>query len=132
VKVFNTLQTRKHRKTLRKNQTDAEKMLWSRFRSKQFNGLKFYRQYGIGKYIADFYCPKLKLVIEIDGGQHYDEKGILKDTKRDEYFAFMRVELIRFNNVELLKNIDGVLMELSKRTPPSPSLNERGVTEEKD
>ena len=132
MKVFNTLQTRKHRKTLRKNQTDAEKMLWSRFRSKQFNGLKFYRQYGIGKYIADFYCPKLKLVIEIDGGQHYDEKGILKDTKRDEYFAFMRVELIRFNNVELLKNIDGVLMELSKRTPPSPSLNERGVTEEKD
>jgi len=57
------------------NMTDAEKLLWSKLRGKQLNGHQFYRQKIIGRYIADFYCPKSKLVIEADGGQHYGSEG---------------------------------------------------------
>jgi len=109
-----------HVKVLRINQTNAERKLWSRLRDKQFYGYKFYRQYGVGQYIADFYCPKLKLIVEVDGGQHYEEKGLIKDTKRDEYFTSMHISVIRFNNRDVLTNIEGVLIELSKRTPPAP------------
>jgi len=64
--------------------TDAEKLLWSKIRGKQLSGLQFYRQKIIGNYIADFYCPKSRLVIEIDGGQHYSAEGKEKDRLRDE------------------------------------------------
>ena len=60
---------------LRKNMTDAEKLLWSRIRRRQLSGYQFYRQRIIGSYIVDFYCPTARLVIEIDGGQHYYGKG---------------------------------------------------------
>ena len=60
-------------------------LLWSKLRGKQLKGYQFYRQKIIGKYIADFYCPKSKLVIEVDGGQHYSAEGKEKDKKRDEY-----------------------------------------------
>jgi very-short-patch-repair endonuclease len=62
-------------RSLRSNMTDAERLLWSKIRWKQFKGVQFYRQKIIGNYIADFYCPKLKLVIEVDGGQHYSAEG---------------------------------------------------------
>jgi very-short-patch-repair endonuclease len=79
-----------------------------------------YGQYGVGQYIADFYCPSLKLVIEVDGGQHFEEKGLIKDKKRDDYFALVHITVVRFSNTDVLTNIDGVLAELSKRTPPAP------------
>ena len=68
MRIFNTLFIKNKRKSLRKSQTDAEKKLWSKLRNKNIFGYKFYRQYGIGPYIADFYCPKLKLAVEADGG----------------------------------------------------------------
>ena len=119
-RVFNTIQTKTNRRVLRKNQTDAEKKLWGRLRNKQFYGYKIYRQYGIGQYIADFYCPKLKLVVEVDGGQHFEKKGLSKDKKRDEYFALVNITVVRFSNRDVLTNMDGVLEELNKRTPPAP------------
>ena len=60
---------------LRKNMTDAELHLWNRVRRKQINGYQFYRQKNIGSYIVDFYCPAAKLIIELDGSQHYTEEG---------------------------------------------------------
>ena len=71
-------------RNLRSNMTDAENLLCSKLRGKQLNGHQFYRQKIIGRYIADFYCPKSKLVIEVDGGQHYSAEGTVKDIKRDE------------------------------------------------
>ncbi len=53
--------------------TDAEKLLWSKIRGKQFKGVQFYRQKTMGNFIVDFYCPKANLVIELDGGQHYND-----------------------------------------------------------
>ncbi len=71
-----------HSRDLRRNMTEAEKLLWSRIRKKQIKGHQFYRQRIIGNYIVDFYCPKTRLIIELDGGQHYHPEDLKKDTLR--------------------------------------------------
>ncbi len=101
--------------------TEAERVLWSKLRNRQFHGLKFRRQYGIGEYIADFYCPALRLVVELDGGQHYSEEGSAYDRLRAEYMAAMGIRTVRFPNNEVLKNLTGVLAELERWVEePSP------------
>jgi len=92
--------------------TDAENLLWSKIRGKQLNGLQFYRQKIIGNSIADFYCPKTKLVIEIDGGQHYSAEGKEKDRLRDEYMARAGITVLRFSDREVLENVESVLEKL--------------------
>ena len=93
---------------LRKNMTDAEKMLWLKLRRKQLKGYQFYRQKIIGKYIVDFYCPKANLVIELDGGQHYSETGRAKDRTRDDVLREMGIKVLRFSDREVFENMDGV------------------------
>jgi very-short-patch-repair endonuclease len=94
---------------LRKNMTDAEKLLWSRISRRQLSGYQFYRQRIIGSYIVDFYCPKARLVIEIDGGQHYSGKGEENDKTRDRRLAGMGLKVLRYSNLDVLKNTDIVL-----------------------
>ena len=100
---------KKHARELRKNMTDAERLLWSRIRRKQLKGYQFYRQKNIGNYIVDFYCPRGKLIIEIDGGQHYSKQGKKKDQIRDDYMARLGFTVLRFSDREVFKNIDEVL-----------------------
>ena len=69
MKLYNRSSTRLKRKLLRENQTETEKILWDKLKRKQLLGVKFFRQYGIGEYIVDFYCTKFMLVIELDGNQ---------------------------------------------------------------
>ena len=115
------------RKELRLNQTEAEKALWKRIRNKQYNGLKFFRQYGIGPYILDFYCPEVKLAIELDGGQHNDVENKDYDETRTEYLKAHGIEVIRFWNTEVLGNMEGVLAKVEAViTPPAPSYLKRG------
>jgi len=94
---------------LRKNMTDAERLLWSRVRRKQIKNAQFYRQKPLGNYIVDFYCPAANLVVEVDGGQHYTEEGKAKDKRRDDDLAGLGLKVLRFSNVNLLKEIDAVL-----------------------
>ncbi len=94
---------------LRKNMTDAERRLWTRLRGKQLKGLQFYRQKIIGSYIVDFCCPSAKLVIELDGGQHYSEEGRKKDEIRDQYLAGEGLQVLRFSDRDIFDNIEGVL-----------------------
>ena len=94
---------------LRKNMTDAEKLLWSKVRRKRLRGYQFYRQRAIGNYIVDFYCPKARLVIEIDGGQHYFEGGVEVDRLRDIYITNLELRVLRFTNMDVLQNIEGIL-----------------------
>ena len=94
---------------LRKNMTDAEKMLWLKLRRKQLKGHPFYRQKIIGKYIVDFYCPKTNLVIELDGGQHYSETGKAKDRIRDDVLREMRIKVLRFSDRDVFENMGGVM-----------------------
>ena len=87
MEIFNCKESKKKRRALRKNMTEAEKALWKKLRGKHLEGLKFFRQYGIGAYIADFYCPQRKLVIEVDGGQHFSEEGKNYDAQREQYMS---------------------------------------------
>lgn len=94
---------------LRKNMTDAELLLWARLRKKQVKRVQFYRQKPLGNYIVDFYCPAANLVVEVDGGQHYTEEGKMKDRERGTYLASLDLKVLRFSNVDVLKEIDAVL-----------------------
>jgi len=94
---------------LRKNMTNVERLLWSKIRRKQLKGYQFYRQKIIGNYIVDFYCPKKRLIIELDGGQHYGEEGKKKDKKRDAYLKSIGLNILRFSDREVFENLDGVL-----------------------
>ena len=93
--------------------TNAEKLLWSHLRNKQL-GVKFRRQFSVGEYITDFYCPNLKLAVEVDGGQHYTKEGIEYDNKRTEYLNSIKIEVVRYTNIDILMNIDRVLIDLAK------------------
>ena len=95
--------------------TDAEKLLWSKIRRKQLKGYQFYRQKIIGNYIADFYCPKLKLVIEVDGGQHYSAEGQQNDRMRDAYMTGIGITVVRFSDRDVLKKFESVLEEIWKK-----------------
>lgn len=105
------------RRELRRNQTEAEKLLWSRLRNKQFYGMKFFRQYGVGGYILDFCCPKLGLAVELDGGQHAEEENLKYDEVRSDFLRAHGIEVMRFWNNEVLQNIDGVLQRMAENSP---------------
>ena len=96
-------------RALRTNMTEAEKELWAALRMDQLKQYRFYRQKPIGDYIADFYSPKARLVIEVDGGQHFTEEGAGNDHVRDEYMASLGLRILRFTNNEVMENIDGVV-----------------------
>jgi len=102
-------------RTLRKTSTDAEALLWSRLRNRRFHDLKFRRQVPLGRYIVDFYCHELRLVVELDGGQH-SEKA---DRARTLWLESEGYRVERFWNHEVLENADGVLVELERRIGPS-------------
>ena len=98
---------------LRKDMTNAERLLWSRVRRKQLQGHQFYRQKIIGNYIVDFYCPKAKLVIEIDGSQHYEDEHIKKDNVRDDYLREQRLTVLRLSDRDVFDNLDGVIERIN-------------------
>ena len=93
-------------KALRKQMTKEEKHLW--YDCLRFFPVKFYRQKQIGDYIVDFYCEKAKLIIEIDGSQHYEEEIIDYDKKRTRYFKKFGLQVKRFTNLDIKDNFDGV------------------------
>jgi very-short-patch-repair endonuclease len=105
----NSLQQKELRKLLRSNQTEVEKILWSKLRGKQ-TGYKWKRQVSIGPYVADFYCYEKHLVIELDGSQHLENKEY--DNERSEYFKMLGIKTIRFWNNEVTKNIGGVMLAI--------------------
>lgn len=94
---------------LRNNMTDAELLLWSKLRRKQILGLQFYRQKPILNYIVDFYCASASLVIECDGSQHYTNEGLEADRIRDEALAQLGLKVLRFDNRQVLGEIDAVV-----------------------
>jgi very-short-patch-repair endonuclease len=98
--------------SLRNNMTDAEKKLWRYLKSENIKGKRFYRQKILNNYIVDFYCASSKLVIELDGGQHYKQESKQKDSKRDDYLRSVGLKVLRFSDLDVLKNMDGVLQRI--------------------
>ncbi len=94
---------------LRKNMTDAERLIWSRVRRKQILDVQFYRQKPIENFIVDFYAPKIKLVIEIDGGQHYEPEHLQRDKERDAILTGLGLKVLRFDNHAVMTQLDAVL-----------------------
>ena len=94
---------------LRNNMTEAEQKLWLRLRQKQILGLQFYRQKPILNFIVDFYCPAANLIIECDGSQHLNEKGLQYDLVRDQALTQLNLTVLRFNNLQILHELDAVI-----------------------
>lgn len=96
---------------------EEEIMLWTKIRKKQINNIQFYRQKPLGPYIVDFYSPKKKIVIEIDGGQHYNQDNYNKDLERDSYLReALKLKVLRFTNLDIKENLEGVLEVIYKFT----------------
>jgi|SRR3989344_1015922 len=110
---FNNKILRDRRRELRINQTETEKKLWELVRNRRLSGHKFCRQYSIGGYILDFYCPKLRLGIELDGSQHGTEETVAYDKDREKILEASNVQIIRFWNDEIINNIEKVLEKIN-------------------
>lgn len=115
-------------RSLRKNMTDAEQLIWHCLRQKQLGGFRFRRQHPFERFVLDFYCCEAKLAVELDGGQHNQPDAIVFDAERTAFLEQHGIRVIRFWNNEVFQNLDGVLqtvydaaLQCSKRekTPPS-------------
>ncbi len=100
---------------LRRNETIAEKLLWEKLRNNQLEGLKFRRQHPVNIYIADFYCHKFKLIIELDGDYHNQEEQKQKDEVRTEVLRLNDLKIIRFKNEEVEQDINQVLTTIKNK-----------------
>jgi len=87
----------------------TEVLLWSKLKGKQMLGCKFKRQYGVGPYIVDFYCPELRLAIELDGDSHFLDGAEARDLVRQRFIESFDIKFLRFQNVEVTTNLEGVL-----------------------
>jgi len=120
-------------RSLRTEMTHSEQMLWSRLRKKQLQSTQFYRQKPIGDYVVDFYAPKTKLVVEVDGPQHLGLEHRQNDGERDAYLTNSGLQVLRFGDMQVLQEIDAVvdailqaLVELQGENPPNPPLQKGG------
>ena len=116
-------------RNLRSNMTDAEARLWRALRRDQLNGLHFRRQHPIGPFTVDFYCPSLRLAVEVDGGQHAEQVK-QADDRRTAWLADKGIVVVRYWNNDVLSNLEGVLSDLLRHAErlaqaektPSPTL----------
>lgn len=111
---------------LRQDMTDEERLLWSYLRRKQFAGRRFRRQQPIGPYIVDFYCSAAKLIVELDGSQHWEPQQRAYDEARTRWLTANGYSVLRFANVDVLRERNSVLDMIwhaatsETPTPPSP------------
>lgn len=116
MQVYNKKSTKENRRKLKNEMTEAELLLWKYIRNDSL-GVRFRRQYGIGNYITDFYSPSIKLVIELDGSQHFTPEGLEYDKIRENFMKSLEIKTLRFNNNDVLTNIEGVLEVIRKELP---------------
>jgi len=110
--VFNKTLLRERRRALRRSMPNAEIILWSRLNRRQVAGCKFRRQFSIGTYIVDFYCPELKIAIEIDGESHFIDGADKYDKKRQAEIEKYGIHFLRFMNTDVYHNLNGVLQSI--------------------
>jgi very-short-patch-repair endonuclease len=102
------------RRHLRANLTPAEARLWKYLKISQLSGRKFRRQHSTGRYVLDFYCPSEKLAIELDGAAHDCDFAQRHDRMRDEFLKNAGIRILRFQNDDVMRNLDGVLSEIRR------------------
>jgi len=111
---------KQYSRQLRENMTDAERRLWAKIRMKQLKGYQFYRQKPIGDYIVDFFCPRAKLVIEVDGSQHFSDEITEYDRIRNEYLSSLGLRVLRFTNINVLTHIEGIVESIIENIEKNP------------
>lgn len=112
--LFNTTRNKEIRRQLREDSPPAEKRLWAHIRRRHIGGHRFRRQYGIGPFVVDFYCPEARLVIEVDGPSHYEPGEPERDRCRQEYLEKLGLRVVRFTNTEVLEGTEGVVEAITK------------------
>ena len=112
--INNLPEMKPFRRKLRKNMTPAEVALWLMIKNKQLDGERFLRQYSIGHFIVDFYCPKHKLVVELDGEVHFTDEAEAYDKERTEFLNSVGVRVLRFENFEVFQYPMRTLDEIRK------------------
>ena len=117
MKTYNDKSLKVTRQCLRRKMPAPEIILWMKLKNGQI-GYKFRRQHGIKNYIVDFYCPRKKLVIEIDGENHYIINNQEKDQARDSELIKLNIRVLRFTNKEIMENIDGVMDKIMETINP--------------
>ena len=112
--MLNPKKTKKQRQYLRNHMTKWEVRLWNDLKGRKMYGFKVRRQHGIGNYIVDFYCPQLKLVIEIDGDIHYFNENVKKDLEKDKFLKAEKIKVIRIENLDLEEDYESVILYLEE------------------
>jgi len=124
--LFNNKIVKDRRRSLRQQEIACEKLMWEKLRNRSLLGLKFRRQYSIGSFIVDFYCPEIKLIIEIDGATHSSEKEIIYDKERQKYLESLGLKIKRYTNTEIKENLSDLMYDLEElcssllKRPTSP------------
>jgi len=110
------------RRALRKTSPDAETILWAHLRAKRFAGFQFRRQHPCDRFILDFYCPRRRLAVELDGGQHFEDAASRYDARRTEHLRLRGVRVLRFSNDLVFRELSAVLdaILLGLQRDPSP------------
>ncbi|MCI0330616.1 MAG: endonuclease domain-containing protein [candidate division Zixibacteria bacterium] len=113
-KIYNKSAEKQKRSRLRNQMSPAEAILWSKLSKRQVLGFKFRRQYGVGSYVLDFFCPDAKLAIEVDGDSHFQEDAAEYDGKRQAAIEKLGIHFLRFTNQEIRKNLFDVLKTITE------------------
>jgi very-short-patch-repair endonuclease len=114
-RIYNRQSEKEKRRALRRNMTKAEVLLWLQLKNKQVLGHRFLRQYSVDRYVLDFYCPKLRLAIEVDGESHFVEGAEEYDRERQQYIEALGIKFLRFLNTEIYHNLQGVLQAINEK-----------------
>ena len=112
MRVNNLKRLEGRRRELRSNLTPAEAMLWKALQRSQLQGRKFRRQHSVGPYVLDFYCPAERLAVELDGAARDSAAAQVRDENRDRFLTGLGVRTIRFQNDDVIRNLEGVLSEI--------------------
>ncbi len=122
---FNRFDKKELRRRLRNEMPPAEVILWSSLRGKQLLGKKFRRQHSVGPYCLDFFCPEIRLAIELDGDSHFTDEAKRGDRERQAWVESFGMRFVRVTNIDVYENLDGVLQVIARaieNTPLNPPL----------
>lgn len=130
--VFNVRTFTFNRQRLRRAKPESEMILWQELKGKKLAGFKFRRQYGIGRFVVDFYCPSCKLAVEVDGKSHLGKRAAMLDKERQQFIEKFGIQFLRFTNENIHTNLESVLMTIrafciSSTQPPILKVEGQGT-----
>ena len=128
-RVYNRTSEKSKRKVLRSSMPKAEVILWSKLKGKALGGHKFRRQHSVGKFVLDFYCPRSKLAIEVDGDSHFSDGSERHDKVRQDFIESFGISFLRFTNKDIYENLDEVLEKIDNCMQRKSAVGGRGGLE---